>query len=150
MGIRDLVHDLRTSVDDEVAASVDDKSYGATVRYLQKYRFWEGAKPALYEHQRRAIETVAAYIAADPHLPERPNLIEAALLKLPAGTGKSGIVAVLGRCLPTVNRALVLTPREGSALSKLPRVGAAEIRARIVTRRAETPAKPSGEDGGAV
>lgn len=112
MGIRDLVHDLRTSIDDEVAASVDGKSYGATVRYLQKYRFWEGAKPTLYEHQRRAIETVAAYIAADPHLPERPNLREAALLKLPTGTGKSGIVAVLGRCLPTVNRTLVLTPRE--------------------------------------
>jgi superfamily II DNA or RNA helicase len=37
---------------------------------------------------------------------------EAALLKLPTGTGKSGIVAVLARCLPKVKRALILTPRE--------------------------------------
>lgn len=112
MSIRDLLLDPRTSIDDEVAASVDEKSYGAMVRHLQKYRFWEGTKPALYEHQRRAIETVAAYIAANPHLPERPNLREAALLKLPTGTGKSGIVAVLARCLPSVKRTLVLTPRE--------------------------------------
>src|SRR5689334_5444072 len=100
MRIRDLVSDPRTSIDDEVAASVDEKSYGAMLRHLQKYRFWEGTKPALYEHQRRAVETVAAYIAADPHLPERPTLREAALLKLPTGTGKSGIVAVIARCLP--------------------------------------------------
>ncbi|MDA9488844.1 DEAD/DEAH box helicase [Bradyrhizobium sp. CCBAU 11361] len=118
MGIRDLVHDLRTSIDDEVAASVDKNSYGAMVRHLQKYRFWEGAKPTLYEHQRRAIETVAAYIDADPHLPERPNLKEAALLKLPTGTGKSGIVTVLARCLPSVKRTLVLTPR-GSLVAQM-------------------------------
>jgi hypothetical protein len=110
MGLRDLVLDPRTSIDDEVVASIDDKSFGVILRHLQKYWLWDGAsKPALYEHQRRAIETVAAYISADPHLPERPNLREAALLKLPTGTGKSGIVAVLGRCLPTVNRTLVLT-----------------------------------------
>jgi hypothetical protein len=31
---------------------------------------------------------------------------------MPTGTGKSGLVALLSRCLSTVNRTLELTPRE--------------------------------------
>src|SRR5437773_2156900 len=113
MGIRDFVNNPRTSIDDAVAASVDAGIFSTAVRRLQQYDFWEpNGKTALWEHQRQAIETVVAYLSADPHLPERPNLREAALLKLPTGTGKSGIVAVVARCLPNVNRTLVLTPRE--------------------------------------
>src|SRR5258706_5020843 len=101
MGIRDLVNDPRTSIDDAVAASVDAAAFGAALRRLQQYNLWDdAAKPALFEHQRRAIETVAAYLSADPHLPQRPNLREAAPLKLPTRTGKAGIVAELRRCLP--------------------------------------------------
>src|SRR4051795_6776130 len=110
MGIRDLIDDPRTSIDDAVARTVDAAAFAQALRWLQRYKFWENqAKPALYEHQQRAIETVVAYLSANPHLPERPTLREAALLKLPTGTGKSGIVAVLGRCLPNVRRTLVLT-----------------------------------------
>jgi superfamily II DNA or RNA helicase len=113
MGIKDLVNDPRTSIDEAVASSVDAGAFSAAMRRVQQYGFWSGrSKPALWEHQRQAIETVVAYLSADPHLPERPNLREAALLKLPTGTGKSGIIAVLARCLPDVNRTLVLTPRE--------------------------------------
>ena len=36
---------------------------------------------------------------------------EAALLKLPTGTGKSGVIAVLARCLPAIHKVLILTPR---------------------------------------
>jgi hypothetical protein len=42
-----------------------------------------------WAHQRTTIETVSAYLAADPHLPEKPAVREAALLKLPTGTRKS-------------------------------------------------------------
>ena len=113
MGIRDFIDDPRTSIDGGVAASIDEDAFRRALRRLQQYEFWDiASKPALYEHQQRAIETVVAYLSADPHLPERPTLREAALLKLPTGTGKSGIVAVLGRCLRTVNKTLVLTPRE--------------------------------------
>jgi hypothetical protein len=55
---------------------------------------------------------------ASPHIsmgtksiPERRDHTEAALLKLPTGTGKSGIIAVIFRCLPTDRKVLVLTPR---------------------------------------
>ena len=87
MGIRDLVNDPRTSIDEAVASSVDAGTFSAAMRRLQQYGFWSGrSKPALWEHQRQAIETVVAYLSADPHLAERPNLREAALLKLPTGT----------------------------------------------------------------
>jgi hypothetical protein len=87
MGIKDLINDSRTSIDKAVASSVDAGTFSAGMRRLHQYGFWSGrSKPALWEHQRQAIETVVAYLSADPHLPERPNLREAALLKLPTGT----------------------------------------------------------------
>lgn len=51
MGIRDLVTDQRTSIDDAVAASVNPASYGTTLRRLQRYNFWDdAAKPAMHEY----------------------------------------------------------------------------------------------------
>jgi superfamily II DNA or RNA helicase len=114
MGLKDLERDPRTSIDVTVARLVDTRKFMATLRHLEAFQFWNasGRQKPLWEHQRAAIETIAAYLAADPHLPHRPTLREAALLKLPTGTGKSGIVAVLARCLPEVKRTLVLTPRK--------------------------------------
>ncbi|MBB1090454.1 DEAD/DEAH box helicase family protein [Rhodopseudomonas palustris] len=85
------------------------------MRDLRKFNFWShesGPDPHLWEHQRTAIALACAYIVADPHIPDRPLLREAALLKLPTGSGKSGIVAVLSRCIPDVRCVLILVPRE--------------------------------------
>src|SRR5258707_6059557 len=114
MSIQDLIDDPRTSIDADTASIVDAPAFSAALRHISQFAFWTttARKKALWEHQQTAIETTLAYLSADPHLPERPLVREAALLKLPTGTGKSGIVAVLGRCLPLVNRTLVLTPRE--------------------------------------
>ncbi|MGJ4891205.1 DEAD/DEAH box helicase [Bradyrhizobium sp. HKCCYLRH3099] len=82
---------------------------------LRKFRFWtreSGDEPHLWEHQRTAVSLACAYLVCDPHIPDRPALREAALLKLPTGTGKSGIVAVLSRCVPNVRCVLILVPRE--------------------------------------
>lgn len=114
MFIRDVANDERNSIKDEVVGMVDDRKFSAVATHLRRYKFWSssGKTKPLWEHQRGAIETAAAYLIADPHLPERQSLREAALLKLPTGTGKSGIVAVLSRCLPQVKRTLILTPRQ--------------------------------------
>ncbi len=53
-----------------------------------------------------------AYLCADRRLPLEEIANEAALVKMPTGTGKSAVISVLCRCLPTIRRALVLTPRE--------------------------------------
>ncbi|WP_188720512.1 DEAD/DEAH box helicase [Actibacterium pelagium] len=97
---------------------IDAQAFCQDIRRLQSYGFWEAAEgaPGLWEHQQAAIATVVAYLNGDKTIPERAEQIEAALLKLPTGTGKSGIVAVLARCLPNVRRVLVLTPR--TALTK--------------------------------
>ena len=80
---KDLIGDPQTSIDDEVAASIDAAAFGRTLRRLQQYEFWDTAsKPALHGHQQRAVETVVAYISADPHLPERPTLREARKLSM--------------------------------------------------------------------
>ena len=114
MSIRDVAKDERNSIKDEVVGMVDDRKFSAAASHLRRNKFWSssGKTKPLWEHQRGAIETAAAYLIADPHLPERQSLREAALLKLPTGTGKSGIVAVLSRCLPQVKRTLILTPRQ--------------------------------------
>ncbi|MDT3683703.1 MAG: DEAD/DEAH box helicase family protein [Pseudorhodoplanes sp.] len=114
MGLKDLERDERTSIDANVVKLVNIRRFTAILHHLEAFKFWnppDRRKP-LWEHQRAAVETVTAYLAADPHLPHRLTLREAALLKLPTGTGKSGVVAVLARCLPDVKRTLVLTPRK--------------------------------------
>jgi superfamily II DNA or RNA helicase len=114
MSIRDLINDPRTSIDKDVALMVDAAPFSAALQHISQFAFWSatGKKKPLWEHQQRAIETTLAYLSADPYLPERPRVREAALLKLPTGTGKSGIVTVLARCLPNVKNVLVLTPRQ--------------------------------------
>lgn len=110
MNLSELIRDNRTSIRQDV---IDGTAYGRALRHLRGYNFWDGTEgmPRLWEHQQAAIATVLAYLNGEKAIPERPEQKEAALLKLPTGTGKSGIVAVLARCLPDVRRALVLTPR---------------------------------------
>lgn len=110
MNLKTLRDDKRTSI---TGAGIDSYSFNRRLRHLRKYDFWDGAEgqPRLWEHQQAAIGMVAAYLSGDKAIPERPDHTEAALLKLPTGTGKSGIVAVISRCLPDVRRVLVLTPR---------------------------------------
>jgi superfamily II DNA or RNA helicase len=102
----------RASID--AVVHVDRTAYRRAIRRLESFKFWEGRSGvlSLWEHQRSAIALGVAYMnAADRRLPQEGNVTEAALLKLPTGTGKSGIVAVLVRCIPQIRRVLVLTPR---------------------------------------
>lgn len=110
LNLTKLIADERTSI---TGQGLDNKAYSQTLRHLRRYSFWEGkeGEPRLWEHQKAAVATVVAYLHGDKQIPERPEQMEAALLKLPTGTGKSGIVATIARCLPEVRRVLVLTPR---------------------------------------
>jgi superfamily II DNA or RNA helicase len=117
MTLDDLIADLRTSIRVSMKPLVDRAGFRRDMGQLGRYRFWAGAgvNSHLWEHQRAAIGTVVVYLNAERAIPERPEHQEAALLKLPTGTGKSGIIAVVARCLPTVRKVLVLTPREALA-----------------------------------
>ena len=114
MEFEDLIADTRTSFMDEHASSIDLDHFNADTSHLERHTFWNGhntIKP-LWDHQKTALGTMIAYLNGEKTIPERADHTEAALLKLPTGTGKSGIVAILSRCLPDIRKVLVLTPRK--------------------------------------
>jgi superfamily II DNA or RNA helicase len=65
----------------------------------------ERALAGLWEHQRAAVDVARSYLEArDVHG-------ESALITMPTGTGKSGVIAAITTCLPKVRgHRLVLTP----------------------------------------
>jgi superfamily II DNA or RNA helicase len=103
-----LKQDSRTSLHKAV---IDESAYDKSVSKLRNFSFWSPPKNGLWEHQQIAICTAIAYIHGEKKLPGRQGATEAALLKLPTATGKSGIIAVIARCLDAVQRVLILTPR---------------------------------------
>ena len=82
---------------------------------LDAQQFWTAAAtsgtycPArgLWAPQRRAVGTAVAYLAASATAAAG----ESALIKMPTGTGKSGVIATLACALPAVRRTLIITPR---------------------------------------
>tara|TARA_R110002124_G_scaffold243235_1_gene408304 strand:- start:10317 stop:13706 length:3390 start_codon:yes stop_codon:yes gene_type:complete len=88
----------------------DLEDFKAAIVALEAGAFWNGADSVrpLWGHQRSAIAFAAAYVCSDHGSADG---LEAALIKMPTGTGKSGVVATIARCLPKVRRVLVLTPR---------------------------------------
>lgn len=114
MNLKELLADARTSLQD---GSVNAAEFAKDLKVLKKFSFWAGGEgePQLWDHQRAAISTIVAYLNGDKVVPEWPSQKEAALLKLPTGTGKSGVIAVLARCIPKVRRVLILTPRTALA-----------------------------------
>jgi hypothetical protein len=121
----------------------DGKGYGEDIKTLEKLAVWSGADGArvLWKHQKEAIAFGAAYC----RITRLSGPPEAGLIKLPTGTGKSGVVAVLSRCLPNIRRVLVLTPREGLAQQML-----ADVRQRFWNNMAVAPAGDKNWDGPGV
>ena len=117
MNLDDLIGDTRTSLDETIRQHIQAAGFTRDQGQLARFWFWTGVgnQPHLWEHQKTAIATVTAYLNGDKSIPERPGHIEAALLKLPTGTGKSGIIAVLARCLSEIRKVLILTPRKALA-----------------------------------
>lgn len=108
----ELKRDNRTSIDDKCCENIDKNAYARDIRHLKKYVFWstKDNSPSLWEHQQAAIKTLIAYLNSKEKAKEKS--IGSALLKLPTGTGKSGIISVISRCLPGIKNVLILTPRE--------------------------------------
>ena len=60
-----------------------------------------------WDHQKKAIEIARKYISNFT----KGDTTKASLIHMPTGTGKTGVIASLARCLPEVNSVMILSPR---------------------------------------
>src|SRR6478672_6144716 len=104
-------HGQHTTFNISAGSKFNKSGYAKDIRALEALPVWTGTPTglSLWHNQKEAIALGAAYTRVTQQSGEE----EAALIKMPTGSGKSGVIAVLTRCLPAVRRALVLTPREG-------------------------------------
>jgi superfamily II DNA or RNA helicase len=113
MRLSELIARGGTSFNDQ--SGIDGEGYGKLNRHLSGFTFWQSnqaRRRKLWEPQEAALGMAAAYLCADRRMPVEKIANEAALVKMPTGTGKSAVITVLCRCLPFIKRVLVLTPRE--------------------------------------
>lgn len=104
-------HERHTTFQTPLGARFSSAGYARDIQTLEALPIWSGSPTglSLWDNQKQAIALGAAYA----RLSQPADRVEAGLIKMPTGSGKSGVIAVLTRCLPDVRRALVLTPREG-------------------------------------
>lgn len=89
---------------DAAMRALDQQSFWNAVDQQSTYRPTSG----LWAAQRRAVGVCLAYVAAQ--LDQRTE--ESALIKMPTGTGKTGVVATLACAVPSIRRTLIITPRK--------------------------------------
>ncbi|WP_421738112.1 DEAD/DEAH box helicase family protein [Caulobacter sp.] len=92
------------------------EAYRGRIAEFEKRPFWTVGEAdyrperGLRWPQRRAIAFAQAYLAARGVAGNGADK-EAALIKMPTGTGKSGVIAALACASPGVGKTLILTPR---------------------------------------
>src|SRR5665648_569645 len=65
------------------------------------------SKCSLWSHQKKAIYAALSYINDY----RNKNTNKSCLIHMPTGSGKTGIIAVIARCIPPLKNILVITPR---------------------------------------
>ncbi len=98
-----------------IKGAVEEQYFEQAMTALMSQKFWTAATDStsyrptngLWAPQRRAVGTAVAYLGAV----EGTTPTESALIKMPTGTGKSGVIATLACALPKVRRTLIITPR---------------------------------------
>jgi len=106
----------RVSLDATTASPAMRAEFNQLIRPLDDMYFWRAAVTdnvylptrGLWAPQRRAVGLSLAHVAA-----RRTTVgsAGAALIKMPTGTGKTGVIATLACAIPTIRRVLVITPR---------------------------------------
>lgn len=70
---------------------------GSTLRTVSSWK-----KLALWPHQRKAVEMIHKYLESDS--------LGSALIRMPMGTGKTGVMAIAAQCLVDSSDALIIAP----------------------------------------
>ncbi|RVL31889.1 DEAD/DEAH box helicase [Sinorhizobium meliloti] len=106
----------RVSIERSVFTEVVAAKFAHLMAGLNDTPFWKVAVEqnsyvptgGLWAPQRRAVGLSLTYIAARLVSPGKNG---AALVKMPTGTGKTGVIATLSCAVPDIKRVLVITPR---------------------------------------
>ncbi len=106
----------RVSVDASSMTDAARARFDELISPLQSHDYWTAAPTqknyvpdrGLWAPQRRAVGLSLAYLASRN---ADPSANGAALVKMPTGTGKTGVIATLACAIPEVKRILVITPR---------------------------------------
>src|SRR4051812_40660754 len=85
-----------------------ESAYRASIAALQTFGFWRAGESGTYRPdaglwlpQRKAVALAQAYLCAQSLAPPAPGEErEAALVKMPTGTGKSGVIATIACASP--------------------------------------------------
>lgn len=106
----------RVSLDKEILTDAARAEFASLLGTLSAKDFWTASvtqnnyipKEGLWAPQRCAVGLSLAYMAV-----RRTSLDTsgAALVKMPTGTGKTGVIATLACAVPGIKRTLVITPR---------------------------------------
>lgn len=106
----------RTSLDPNAATPAMQVEFERLIGPLRTRDFWNAAEEqsayrptqGLWAPQRRAVGLSLAHVAARRSGDAQYG---AALVKMPTGTGKTGVIATLACAIPEIKRTLVITPR---------------------------------------
>lgn len=107
--------------EDYLNDAVIERDYRRAIRALSDFPFWTAGatgnyRPTtgLWAPQRKAVAFAHAYLACQrrENIRHPGSLRESALVKMPTGTGKTGVIATLACCASGIRRIIVLTPRK--------------------------------------
>jgi hypothetical protein len=105
----------RVILDEEIAQQIATR-YAKEIGVYRKFLFWRAGDAGVYRPerslwlpQRRAVAFAQAYLCAQNL--KKNGESEAALIKMPTGTGKTAVIAVLACVSPSIRKTLIITPR---------------------------------------
>jgi hypothetical protein len=93
--------------------------YKESILAVERYPFWSAGfekylpVDGLWAPQRKAVALSLAYLSSQrvTNGTSPCGMRESALIKMPTGSGKTGVIATLACCAPKVKRVIILTPR---------------------------------------
>lgn len=95
-----------------------NQDYRECVQAFEQWAFWAKGptsyrpKGGLYAPQRKAVALSLAYLSSQRIAGKtKDGVRESCLIKMPTGSGKTGVIATLACCAPKVRRTVILTPR---------------------------------------
>jgi len=94
------------------------RDYRESLKPFERHAFWTDGRATyrpecgLWAPQRKAVALSLAYLSSQRVVGKPANGgRESCLIKMPTGSGKTGVITTLACCAPKISRTVILTPR---------------------------------------